>query len=49
MHGHLVIINIFITFNDNSYAALICLALYVLGLVIYYICAKKKKTDLSIT
>jgi APA family basic amino acid/polyamine antiporter len=31
-----VTINIFITFKDNPYAALICLAAYALGLIIYY-------------
>jgi APA family basic amino acid/polyamine antiporter len=37
-----VTINIFITFKENPYAALLCLATYVLGLIIYYIGAHKK-------
>jgi APA family basic amino acid/polyamine antiporter len=36
--------NIFITFRENPYAALICLAAYALGLVIYYTCTWNKKT-----
>ncbi len=39
-----VTINIFITFQDNPYAALICLAAYALGLAIYYIGVGNKKT-----
>ncbi|TWR27340.1 amino acid permease [Mucilaginibacter pallidiroseus] len=39
-----VTINIFITFKDDPYAALWCLAAYVLGLGIYYIGARNKKT-----
>lgn len=35
--------NIFITFRQNPYAALICLAAYALGLIIYYAFAWKKK------
>jgi APA family basic amino acid/polyamine antiporter len=35
--------NIFITFRENPYAALICLAAYALGLIIYYACTWKKK------
>jgi len=35
--------NIFITFRENPYAALICLAAYALGLVIYYACTWGKK------
>ncbi len=31
-----VTINIFITFKENPYAALICLAMYAVGLIIYY-------------
>lgn len=38
-----VTINIFITFQDNPYAALICLAAYALGLAIYYIGVGNKK------
>jgi APA family basic amino acid/polyamine antiporter len=38
-----VTINIFITFKENPYAALICLATYVVGLVIYYASTYKKK------
>ena len=38
-----VTINIFITFKENPYAALICLATYAVGLVIYYACTYKKK------
>jgi APA family basic amino acid/polyamine antiporter len=37
-----VTINIFITFKDNPYAALICLAAYALGLGIYYTCTRNK-------
>jgi APA family basic amino acid/polyamine antiporter len=37
-----VTINIFITFKENPYAALICLACYALGLAIYYTFAYKK-------
>jgi len=40
-----VTINIFITFRENPYAALICLAAYALGLVIYYACTYKKSTN----
>ncbi|MFI5137881.1 MAG: APC family permease [Sphingobacteriales bacterium] len=41
-----VTINIFITFKENPYAALICLAAYALGLIIYYAAHinKKKQT-----
>ena len=38
-----VTINIFITFRENPYAALICLAAYALGLIIYYACTYNKK------
>jgi APA family basic amino acid/polyamine antiporter len=38
-----VTVNIFITFKENPYAALICLATYVLGLIIYYFGTYKKK------
>lgn len=38
-----VTINIFITFRENPYAALICLATYVVGLGIYYACTYNKK------
>lgn len=38
-----VTINIFITFKENPYAALICLATYVVGLIIYYIGTYKKE------
>jgi APA family basic amino acid/polyamine antiporter len=41
-----VTINIFITFRENPYAALICLAAYALGLIIYYTCTYKKKPGL---
>ena len=34
--------NIFITFTENPYAALICLAAYAVGLLIYYIGVRKK-------
>jgi basic amino acid/polyamine antiporter, APA family len=37
-----VTVNIFITFRENPYAALICLAAYALGLIIYYSCTYKK-------
>lgn len=37
-----VTVNIFITFKENPYAALICLAAYAVGLVIYYACTYKK-------
>ena len=40
-----VTVNIFITFRENPYAALICLAAYVLGLGIYYACTWNKKTQ----
>jgi len=36
-----VTINIFITFRENPYAALICLGCYVVGLGIYYLCTYK--------
>jgi basic amino acid/polyamine antiporter, APA family len=39
-----VTVNIFITFSDNPYAALICLAAYALGLGIYYASTYNKKT-----
>jgi len=39
-----VTINIFITFRENPYAALICLAAYALGLIIYYASTYNKKT-----
>jgi APA family basic amino acid/polyamine antiporter len=38
-----VTINIFITFKENPYAALICLATYVVGLIIYYAGTYNKK------
>jgi APA family basic amino acid/polyamine antiporter len=41
-----VTINIFITFRENPYAALICLACYALGLIIYYACTYNKKKTL---
>jgi APA family basic amino acid/polyamine antiporter len=44
-----VTINIFITFRENPYAALICLAAYALGLIIYYTCTYKKVTQTPIT
>lgn len=34
--------NIFITFKENPYAALVCLAAYALGLIIYYSCTLTK-------
>ncbi|MDB5025052.1 MAG: amino acid permease [Mucilaginibacter sp.] len=40
-----VTINIFITFGENPYAALICLATYAVGLVIYYASTYKKKNS----
>jgi APA family basic amino acid/polyamine antiporter len=40
-----VTINIFITFRDNPYAALICLAAYALGLIIYYTCTRSTKPE----
>ena len=42
-----VTVNIFITFKENPYAALICLAAYVLGLMIYYIGVRKKGSKLN--
>lgn len=39
-----VTINIFITFRENPYAALICLATYAVGLGIYYVCTYHKKS-----
>jgi APA family basic amino acid/polyamine antiporter len=44
-----VTINIFITFRENPYAALICLAAYALGLVIYYTCTRNKTTETPTT
>lgn len=41
-----VTINIFISFKENPYAALFCLAAYALGLVIYYI-SRGKKPELA--
>ena len=38
-----VTVNIFITFKENPYAALICLAAYALGLIIYYAFTYGKK------
>jgi basic amino acid/polyamine antiporter, APA family len=38
-----VTINIFITFRENPYAALICLACYALGLGIYYVSTYHKR------
>jgi len=38
-----VTVNIFITFREDPYAALWCLAAYVLGLGIYYACTWNKK------
>lgn len=38
-----VTINIFVTFGENPYAALICLAAYALGLAIYYLGTYKKQ------
>jgi APA family basic amino acid/polyamine antiporter len=42
-----VTINIFVTFRENPYAALICLGCYALGLIIYYgsTYGKKKQTN----
>lgn len=42
-----VTINIFITFRENPYAALICLAAYALGLAIYYAGTYKKNKLVS--
>ncbi|WP_428329836.1 APC family permease [Mucilaginibacter sp.] len=42
-----VTINIFITFKENPYAALICLATYLVGLAIYYIGTYKKNNTLT--
>jgi APA family basic amino acid/polyamine antiporter len=39
-----VTVNIFITFSENPYAALICLAAYAVGLIIYYASTYNKKT-----
>ena len=44
-----VTINIFITFRENPYAALICLACYAVGLGIYYASTYKKKPGTPIT
>jgi APA family basic amino acid/polyamine antiporter len=44
-----VTVNIFITFRENPYAALICLAAYALGLIIYYACTYKKTTQTPTT
>jgi len=43
-----VTVNIFITFRENPYAALICLAAYALGLIIYYGCTYKKNPQTPI-
>ncbi len=40
-----VTVNIFITFKENPYAALICLAAYAVGLIIYYLGVPKKETN----
>lgn len=42
-----VTINIFITFRENPYAALICLATYAAGLLIYYASTYKKKNSIE--
>ena len=42
-----VTVNIFITFKENPYAALCCLAAYALGLLIYYVCNPKQKPEIS--
>ncbi len=42
-----VTINIFITFRENPYAALICLATYAVGLAIYYGCTYGKNKSLT--
>jgi APA family basic amino acid/polyamine antiporter len=42
-----VTVNIFITFKENPYAALLCLACYALGLGIYYLGASKKRPKLQ--
>jgi APA family basic amino acid/polyamine antiporter len=42
-----VTINIFITFKENPYAALICLAAYAVGLIIYYASTYNKKNRLQ--
>ena len=42
-----VTINIFITFRENPYAALICLATYAVGLAIYYACTYGEKKSLT--
>jgi APA family basic amino acid/polyamine antiporter len=44
-----VTINIFITFSENPYAALICLAAYALGLIIYYTCTRNKQPETPLT
>lgn len=44
-----VTINIFITFRDNPYAALICLAAYAVGLIIYYTCTRNTKPENNAT
>jgi len=44
-----VTVNIFITFRENPYAALICLAAYALGLIIYYACTYKKNLQTPTT
>jgi basic amino acid/polyamine antiporter, APA family len=43
-----VTINIFITFKENPYAALICLAAYAVGLIIYYASTYNKKQTIKI-
>ena len=44
-----VTINIFITFRENPYAALVCLAAYAVGLIIYYASTHNKKPVTPIT
>jgi len=42
-----VTVNIFITFKENPYAALVCLGAYAVGLIIYYASTYKKPVPAS--
>jgi APA family basic amino acid/polyamine antiporter len=42
-----VTINIFVTFRENPYAALICLGCYALGLIIYYGSTYRKRKSVN--
>jgi APA family basic amino acid/polyamine antiporter len=42
-----VTLNIFMTFSENPYAALLCMAAYAIGLAIYYIAKKQNQRPLA--